>query len=67
MTELMVVFIITSSHFAGSFESQVRESDVANILESGNINNTDSETNQETTSHKRKRLVSIASALFVEL
>ena len=55
----VVEIIITTSPLSGSFESPVKESDVDNILKSGNITNTDSETlNQETTSLKRKRPVS---------
>ena len=55
----MAIFIITSSPLSGSLESPGKESEVENILKSGNIINTDSETlDQETTSHKRKRPVS---------
>ena len=55
----MIILIITSSPLSGSFESPVKESDVDNILKSGNITNTDSETlDQESTSPKRERPVS---------
>jgi len=55
----MVIFIILSSPLSGSFESTVKESDLDNILTSGDINKTDSETStKETTSLKKKRPVS---------